>query len=104
MSFLNRPSKALAAGAMLAFAAAGIVATAGPAAAANGIVGQTMTVCTTNPAGLALRGAASPDAVKIESLENGWHFAVYADAANGMLYGYSPILQMKGYVDDGHFC
>jgi hypothetical protein len=94
----------LVAGGVFAALSVGLIAGAGPAAATNGVDGQTMTVCTSAPNGLAFRSAPSPDAAVDDHLENGWHFQVQYHAANGMLYGYSPILNRHDYVDDGHFC
>jgi hypothetical protein len=54
--------------------------------------------------GLYLRAASCPDAAAKEHLENHWHFHIYWHSANGMVYGHSPILNMDGYVLDGHFC
>jgi hypothetical protein len=103
-STISKLSGTLAAGATFAALTVGLVATAGPASASNGVDGQTMTVCTTAPNGLAFRSAPYPDAAVDDHLENGWHFQVQYHAGNGMLYGYSPILNRHDYVDDGHFC
>lgn len=104
MSSRNLIGRRLLAGGIFLAATTGILATAGPASAANGVDGQTMTVCTDAPNGLAFRSNASPDGPVDDHLQNGWHFVVSYHAANGMLYGYSPILNRYDYVDDGHFC
>ena len=88
--------------AAVAVTAAGLAATAAPAAAANGRDGVTETICHAD--GLYLRSEAKPDGHAVDHLENGWHFAVAYHAANNMLYGYSPILNRSGYVIDGYFC
>lgn len=90
----------LAAAGTAAVATATVVGTAAPAAAANGVPGQTMTICAET---LYLR--TDPAGAIIDILPYGSHFNVHRISDSGdWVRGYSVFSARTGWVQNGWFC